>query len=83
MNMKNLSVCIICLFSLILPASIARAQTTTGSISGTVADSKGGVVPNVTVTLTNEDTHVIVRTRSPRTAAASMPLPCCPSATIR
>jgi hypothetical protein len=29
------------------------AQNTTGSIQGTVTDSKGGVVANVTVTITN------------------------------
>ncbi|MGH7970082.1 MAG: carboxypeptidase-like regulatory domain-containing protein, partial [Limisphaerales bacterium] len=39
-----------------------HAQNITGTISGTVVDSKGGVVPNVTVTLTNEDTHAIMRT---------------------
>jgi carboxypeptidase family protein len=40
----------------------AAAQETTGSISGTVTDSKGGVVPNARVTITNTDQQVVVRT---------------------
>jgi len=39
-----------------------RAQEVTGSIAGTVADSNGGVVANATVTITNSDQHVVVRT---------------------
>lgn len=38
------------------------AQNVTGTISGTVSDSKGGVVPNVKVTVTNTDQKVDVRT---------------------
>jgi len=40
----------------------AAAQEVTGSISGTVTDSKGGVVPNAKVTITNTDRQVVVRT---------------------
>ena len=40
----------------------AWAQEVTGSIVGTVTDSKGGVVPNAKVTITNSDQHVVVRT---------------------
>jgi carboxypeptidase family protein len=40
----------------------AAAQETTGSIAGTVSDSKGGVVPNAKVTITNSDKQVVVRT---------------------
>src|SRR5689334_21385455 len=40
----------------------ATAQEVTGSISGTVTDSKGGVVPNAKVTITNTDQQVVVRT---------------------
>src|SRR5256886_16597934 len=39
----------------------AAAQEVTGSILGTVTDSKGGVVPNAKVTKTNTDQHVVVR----------------------
>ena len=41
---------------------IATAQETTGSILGTVMDSKGGVVPNAKVAITNTDQQVLVRT---------------------
>jgi hypothetical protein len=40
----------------------ALAQDITGSISGTVKDSSGALVTNATVTLTNTDTGVVVRT---------------------
>lgn len=40
----------------------AAAQNVTGTIGGTVSDSKGGVVPNVTVKVTNADQQVVVRT---------------------
>ena len=36
--------------------ALASAQTTTGRISGTVADASGAVLPGVTVTATNEGT---------------------------
>lgn len=38
------------------------AQQVTGSIAGTIKDKSGAVVPNATVTLTNSDTNVVVRT---------------------
>jgi hypothetical protein len=37
-------------------------QNVTGTVSGTVSDSKGGVIPNVKVTVTNADQKVDVRT---------------------
>jgi hypothetical protein len=43
-------------------ATVARAQDITGSISGTVTDAKGAAVVNATVTLTNTDKGVVVRT---------------------
>jgi len=36
-------------------------QNVTGTISGTVSDSKGGVMPNVSVTVTNADQKIAVR----------------------
>ncbi|MFB3902689.1 MAG: carboxypeptidase regulatory-like domain-containing protein [Acidobacteriota bacterium] len=39
-----------------IPSLLLRAQTTTGSIVGTVTDSTGGVIPGCTVTVTSEDT---------------------------
>jgi len=39
----------------------AWGQEVTGSISGTVTDSKGGAVPGAKVTITNSDQQVVVR----------------------
>jgi hypothetical protein len=43
-----------CFFVLLLAAGPARAQRTTGTIVGTVADASGGALPGVTVTLKGE-----------------------------
>src|SRR5689334_4607904 len=40
----------------IVLAAAAGAQTTTGRISGTVADASGGVLPGVSVTVVNDAT---------------------------
>src|SRR5262245_13819192 len=50
-----------CLLAFVLFAAPAAAQTTGGSLSGTVRDGTGGVLPGVTVTITNVDT---ARTRT-------------------
>src|SRR5579864_8401250 len=42
--------------------SAAIAQVITGTISGTVKDSSGAVVPGATVTVTNTDKNIVVRT---------------------
>ena len=56
MTMKN--VCALIVLLLGLGGGVAGAQTNTGQISGTVKDSQGGVLPGVTVTVTNTDTGI-------------------------
>ena len=60
MRRNSLTLCV--LVSVCICAAIASAQEITGSIVGTVSDSKGGVVPNARVTITNTDQQVVVRT---------------------
>jgi len=43
---------------LVCGALAGRAQVTTGTISGTVSDSTGAVMPGVTVAIQNEDTGI-------------------------
>ena len=59
MNLKKIF-CRCLLLALLTIA--ATAQNITGSIAGTVKDPSGAVVPNATVTVTNTDTGVTVRT---------------------
>jgi hypothetical protein len=47
------------LFVLALTAAMVFAQTPTGSISGTVTDQSGGVIPNATVTITDKATGAV------------------------
>ena len=46
------------LLSLVLGASSAAGQATTGSIQGTVTDSQGAAIPGATVTVRNIETEV-------------------------
>lgn len=57
MRPELLVVCLV--FSLAVPA---RAQTSAGTVRGTVRDQSGGVVPGAEVTLTNSATGVETRT---------------------
>ena len=59
MFLKNIGK--VCLFLAVLTVA-AAAQNITGSIAGTVKDPSGAVLPKATVTLTNTDTGVVVRT---------------------
>jgi hypothetical protein len=49
-------------FVLAVFPSAVSAQAVTGTILGTVTDSKGGAIANVTITVTNSDQNVVVRT---------------------
>ncbi|MDI3254892.1 MAG: carboxypeptidase-like regulatory domain-containing protein [Bacillota bacterium] len=58
---RLIAVLAFCFFLLVAPM---HAQLTTGSLSGTVADSTGAVVPNARVTLVNEASHDTRQTTS-------------------
>jgi hypothetical protein len=50
------------LAAVILLPGAAAGQAVTGTISGTIADAQGGVVPGASVTVTNEATNVVRET---------------------
>ncbi|MBI3402434.1 MAG: TonB-dependent receptor [Acidobacteria bacterium] len=60
-------------FSLMITASVAGAQTFRGGISGRVTDSTGAVLPGVTVTATNTATGVGRTTTTSDTGDFSLP----------
>ena len=49
-------------FALVLPAAPLSAQDPRGSLAGTVTDATGGVLPGVTVVVTNTETGVLQNT---------------------
>jgi hypothetical protein len=51
---KKIGSAVTCLLVLILLASVSFAQQLTGTLTGTVADSAGAVVPNAKITMKNE-----------------------------
>src|SRR5258706_16170993 len=56
--MKKRQTRVMVLVALFLSASTVLAQVTTGTISGTVKDSTGAVLPAVQVVLLNEETGI-------------------------
>src|SRR5215469_479154 len=58
----RLKVVALSLIAILMCCISARAQQTTGSISGTVKDPSGAVVPNATVTLTDTDKNAVIGT---------------------
>jgi len=64
MLLRKISFFVVVLF---VSASIALAQGTTSRISGTVTDLTGAVVPNATVTATNDATGIAYTTHSSAT----------------
>jgi hypothetical protein len=59
--------------ALLLLASAATAQTTTGAITGTVTDTSGGIIPNVRITVTNTATNVANSTKSNEAGVYNFP----------
>jgi hypothetical protein len=57
-----------------LSAGVARAQTATGQILGTVKDASGGVMPNVKVTVTNQQTGLTRETTTNADGTYVVPL---------
>src|SRR5689334_9912581 len=64
-----------CLFLLLV--GIAGAQSDRGTITGTVSDPGGGMVPNAAITLRNSDTAAEYKTVT--TATGNYTLPSLPS----
>jgi Carboxypeptidase regulatory-like domain len=66
-----------CWLLLVLLAGIATAkltaQTSSGAIAGSIQDISGAVVPNTTVTATNDATHSVSVTKSTSTGAYRFP----------
>lgn len=63
----------VCLLLVLLFASLSQAQTITASITGTVTDASGAVVPNVKVTATNTGTNLTYTATSNEAGAYNLP----------
>jgi hypothetical protein len=78
MRRHTLPVVIAVLVAVLVAAPVfAQSQAANGSIEGTVSDSSGGVLPGVTVTITNSDTgaqRVVVTNESGLYRALLLPL---------
>ena len=63
---KKLSVlkCLAVLLLLAFAIPSAWPQASTGTVSGTVRDQSGAVIPNIEVTLTGAETNVVLRSRT-------------------
>src|SRR5436190_6691707 len=72
-NMQTFKTASVRLCWLLLAATCALAQTSTSEISGTVRDNSGAVVPNASITLTNEQTGVSYRQQTTAAGLYSFP----------
>jgi len=61
------------LLTMILLASFSFAQSSTGTIQGTVADAQGAVIPNASVIITNEGTNRAITATSNAEGLFSLP----------
>ena len=57
---------------LVLATNLISAQIDTGEITGTVTDRAGAVVADATITLTNDETSIILSTKSTSTGTYSL-----------
>jgi len=57
--MKRAVLAFLLSLTLVPAAALAQSQAANGSIEGTVSDASGGVLPGVTVTVTNVDTGTV------------------------
>jgi len=64
---------LIFLLLLVVTAAVSSAQVSTGTIGGTVTDSKGAVVPHAAVIITNNDTGIQTRSVTGSTGDYSAP----------
>src|SRR5262249_36998253 len=64
MTRKRISMAVVIMLLCCLTSLAGFAQTATGRIVGTVQDTTGAVVPNATVTATNESTNVSFKVTS-------------------
>ena len=63
--LRILGVSLFCLLGVLLPASIGRAQTSiVGTITGTVTDSSGAIVPDASIEVLNQNTRAKTTTKS-------------------
>ncbi len=67
MKIKSLPQILLCLVLLTSGVGGALAQGTASRVTGTVVDQSGGIVPEATVTLTNEGTQVSLNTQTDST----------------
>lgn len=61
------------IFLMLVCSAIGWAQSDRGSITGTVTDSTGGIVPDAAVTATNTATNVVARTATNDTGVYAIP----------
>src|SRR6266516_2502302 len=64
---------VILLLSLLALAHSSRAQTEVASVSGTIVDRSGGLVPSVQVTVINTDTNEKYETKTNNAGVYSVP----------
>ena len=63
-ELRCFALCACCITILILSPSHLSAQTGAATLSGTITDQKGALIPDVHVTITNEDTGISVETKT-------------------